>query len=109
MRTAAIFAMPSIAEGLGLSLQEALFSGCACVASRIGGIQDLIDHGENGLLVAPGNVAELADALDRLISDEKIRMKFSSQGPKSIIEKGMTAEQMATKYANLYDRILSGA
>jgi glycosyltransferase involved in cell wall biosynthesis len=106
MRTSEIFAMPSLHEGLGLSLQEALFLGCASVASRVGGIPELIDNGVNGLLVSPGNVDELAAALDRLMGDESLRRKFSARAPSSILEKGMTAEQMTEKYLRTYESIV---
>jgi glycosyltransferase involved in cell wall biosynthesis len=51
LQRAAIFAMPSTYEGLGLSLQEAQFYGCASVGTRCGGVEDLIQDGDNGLLV----------------------------------------------------------
>jgi len=105
MRTSEIFAMPSLLEGLGLSLQEALFYGCACVGSRVGGIPELIDNGANGLLVSPGNADELAVALDRLISDAALRHRLRARAPSSILEKGMTAEQMVKNYEALYARI----
>ena len=69
LKTAGIFAMPSLAEGLGLSLQEALFNGCACIASAAGGITDLIEPDANGLLVEPGNVDQLTAGLSRLMAD----------------------------------------
>ena len=106
MRTSEIFAMPSLHEGLGLSLQEALFHGCACVASNVGGIPELIDDDSNGLLVAPENVDELAAALDRLLSDERLRQRLRTRAPLSILEKGMTAEQMVGEYMKLYQSVL---
>jgi glycosyltransferase involved in cell wall biosynthesis len=107
MRASEIFAMPSLLEGLGLSLQEALFHGCACIASDVGGIPELIDNGGNGLLVSPGNADELAAALDRLIGNEPLRRRLSARASSSILEKGMTAEGMARQYSTLYREILS--
>ncbi|MBI3879221.1 MAG: glycosyltransferase family 4 protein [Verrucomicrobia bacterium] len=107
LRSSAIFAMPSLMEGLGLALQEALFHGCACVASRAGGMRDLIQHDDNGLLAEPANVGQLAAALDRLIGDEALRRRFAARGPKSVLEKEMTAERMVGKYAALYEQILA--
>jgi glycosyltransferase involved in cell wall biosynthesis len=104
---AEIFAMPSLAEGLGLSLQEALFHGCACIASRAGGMQDLVQHEENGLLAGAGNVTELAAALDRLMSDARLRERFRTRGPKSVLEKDMTAERMVGRYEALYRACLN--
>lgn len=103
LASAEIFAMPSLAEGLGLSLQEALFHGCACIASRAGGMQDLVQHEDNGLLAGAGNVTELAAALDRLMSDRALRERFRARGPKSVLEKDMTAERMVARYEALYE------
>jgi glycosyltransferase involved in cell wall biosynthesis len=103
----AIFAMPSLYEGLGLSLQEALFYGCACVGTRCGGVTDLIQDGDNGLLVPPAEVAPLADALEKLMSDPVLREKFSTRGPQSVLEKGMTADRMVQHYEQLYEEVLS--
>ena len=81
LQRTAIFAMPSVYEGLGLSLQEAQFYGCACVATRSGGVSDLIEDGDNGLLVPVGQPAPLADALARLMGDESLRWTASAVAP----------------------------
>ncbi len=108
LRTAAIFAMPSVAEGLGLSLQEALFHGCACVTARAGGTQDLIQHEENGLMVPAADAVALARALERLMGDEALRRRLGVRAPDSILEKKMTAEKMVEEYEKLYRQIAGG-
>jgi glycosyltransferase involved in cell wall biosynthesis len=105
MQTAAIFAMPSFFEGLGLSLQEALFQGCACIASRAGGITDLIQNGANGILVERGDVTQLADNLRKLMADASLRERLSLAGRQSIIERKMFAEDMVENYVRLYEKI----
>lgn len=105
--TSAIFAMPSLYEGLGLSLQEAQFYGCACVGTRCGGVTDLIQDGDNGLLVDAGQVEPLADALEKLMSDPALRERFSRRGPQSVLEKGMTAGKMVEAYERLYGELLN--
>lgn len=106
MRTAAIFAMPSLFEGLGLSLQEALFRGCACIGSSAGGITDLIENDSNGILVGRGNVDELARGLQKLMAGEDLRARLGAQARQSIIQKEMFAEKMVEKYDQLYKSIL---
>jgi glycosyltransferase involved in cell wall biosynthesis len=106
MRTSAIFVMPSLQEGLGLSLQEALYRGCACIASRAGGMQDLIEDGVNGLLVPPGDADALAGALEKLITDGKLRERLNEAARPSVLAKGMTAPQMVENYAKLYESVL---
>jgi glycosyltransferase involved in cell wall biosynthesis len=105
LRQSAIFAMPSVYEGLGLALQEAQFYGCACVATRCGGTADLIQDGDNGFLTPVGEMAPLADALEKLMGDEKLRGRFSRRAPQSVLEKEMTADKMVEKYEKLYAEI----
>lgn len=107
LQRAAIFAMPSTYEGLGLSLQEAQFYGCACVGTRCGGVEDLIQDGDNGLLVDVNNPMQLADALEELISAPDLREKFSRRAPQSVLEKNMTAGKMVETYEQLYAEILN--
>jgi glycosyltransferase involved in cell wall biosynthesis len=108
LQSSSIFAMPSTAEGLGLSLQEALYHGCACVGSAVGGIPELIENEKTGLLVLPGDEAALAAALDRLMSDGDLRARVAKSGRASIIEKGMLAGLMVERHARLYESILAG-
>jgi glycosyltransferase involved in cell wall biosynthesis len=102
MQRAAIFAMPSTYEGLGLSLQEAQFYGCASVGTRCGGVEDLIQDGDNGLLVDVNNTTQLASALEKLMADSALRERFSRRGPQSVMEKEMSAEKMVAAYERLY-------
>lgn len=102
MKSASIFAMPSLQEGLGLSLQEALFYGCVGVGTRAGGIPELIDDDVNGLLVAPGDIPALAAALDRLMSNPVLLDTYRSQARPSVVRKGMTAQAMVQNYLALY-------
>jgi glycosyltransferase involved in cell wall biosynthesis len=74
LRSGDVFAFPSLFEGLGISLVEAAACGLACVASRTGGIVDVIDHGHHGLLVEPGDSRELATAIRALASDRARRL-----------------------------------
>lgn len=108
MKRASLFALPSLQEGLGLSLQEALFHGCVGVGSRAGGIPELINHEVNGLLTPPGDVAALSAALDRLFSDAPFREKLRTQARPSILRKGMTAAAMVANYRDLYQQCVPG-
>jgi glycosyltransferase involved in cell wall biosynthesis len=107
LRRAAIFVIPSTYEGLGLSLQEAQFYGCASVGTRCGGVEDLIQDGDNGLLVDINNPRQLAEALAKLMSDPVMQERFSRRGPESVMEKHMTAEFMVKAYEELYGEIVA--
>jgi glycosyltransferase involved in cell wall biosynthesis len=99
---AAIFAMPSLAEGLGLSLQEALYGRAACIGSRIGGIPDLLIHEQTGLLVPPADPTSLAVGLRRLMENPELRQRLGGAGREHILSKGMTREGMLERHTILY-------
>jgi glycosyltransferase involved in cell wall biosynthesis len=69
LREADIFLMPSTSEGLPVALLEAMAYGKPIVATRVGGIPDVLADGTEGMLVAPGDVAALADAVGTLVGD----------------------------------------
>ena len=62
-----LFVLPSLNEGMGRALIEAMAAGLPVIASRVGGIPSVIDHERTGLLVPPGDAGALADALRRLL------------------------------------------
>jgi len=69
LRAADLFVFPSVFEGLGISLVEAAACGLAAVASRTGGIVDVVEDGRSGLLVAPGDASALGEGLRVLGTD----------------------------------------
>src|SRR5262249_440340 len=69
---ASVLVLPSRSEGLGRVVVEAFCRGRGVVASRVGGIPDLVEDGVDGLLVPPGDAPALADALVRVLSDRTL-------------------------------------
>jgi glycosyltransferase involved in cell wall biosynthesis len=69
LRAADVFAFPSLFEALGIALIEAAACGLPAVASRTGGIVDVVEDGRSGVLVTPGDVDPLSTALLRLVGD----------------------------------------
>jgi L-malate glycosyltransferase len=77
MQAAHVFVHPATwAEAFGFTVAEAMASGCAVVASNVGAMPELLEHGRTGLLVEPGNEAALADALARLAQDPARRERL---------------------------------
>jgi len=73
-----IFCLPSHWEGLPLSLLEAMAAGAAVVATTVGEIPEVIDHGEAGILIEPRQPRQLADALGRLLDDPHERARLGT-------------------------------
>lgn len=106
MKRAGIYVQPSYFEALGLALQEAMFYGCPSIGTRVGGIPELIDHERTGLLIEPGQPSQMAQALETLMSNAALREKYGNAATNSVVEKGMTAEQMCARHVELYESIL---
>ncbi|MDP9428451.1 MAG: glycosyltransferase, partial [Actinomycetota bacterium] len=73
-----VLVLPSAYEEMGSVLTEAMASGLPVVASDVGGIPEVVQHGVTGLLVPPGDVDALAAALDRLAADPGLRARLSA-------------------------------
>lgn len=76
LRSADIFVLPSLQEGLPLALLEAMASGLPVLATTVGGIPDVVRDGTNGLLVPAGDGPALRDALVRLLGDRALRLRL---------------------------------
>ena len=79
-RAADVFVSPTYAEGFSNTILEAMAAGLAVVSTHSVGVSDCLRDGENGLLVQPGDVAALADALARVIEDEPLRRRLAEDG-----------------------------
>jgi glycosyltransferase involved in cell wall biosynthesis len=97
--------LPSFFEGMGRVILEAMAMEKPVVASRVGGIPDLIDEGINGLLVGPGDVKELAHALEKVLRDKGLARKMGREGRKRI-QAQFSAEIMVRSIENLYRELL---
>ena len=84
-REARAFVLPSEYEAFGLVLLEAMAQGTPVVASRVGGIPEVVDDGRTGLLVPPRAPEALADALERLWTDEGLRRRLGDAGRGEVV------------------------
>lgn len=96
-----IFVMPSLQEGLGLALMEAMSVGLAVIGSNIGGIKTLIQDGYNGLLVEPANSQNLTKALLALLSDPIKRDNLGLQAQR-FIQQNFSQDKMITETEKEY-------
>ncbi len=96
-----IFVYPSWHEGFGRSIMEALAMEKAVVATRVGGITDLINDGENGFLIEPHKPEELAEKLKILMKSKELREKFGKAG-REWVSKNFEWNEGIKKFANLF-------
>jgi glycosyltransferase involved in cell wall biosynthesis len=96
-----VFVMPSLKEGLGLALMEAMAAGLAVIGSEVGGIKSLIRDDYNGLLVRPADVNQLSRAILRLLNDSGEREGLGVNARKFITE-NFSQETMISRTEEVY-------
>ena len=107
LAAADIYAQPSLQEALGTSIQDAMFCGIPIVASRVGGIPELIDDGVHGLLVPPADVTALSDALTELLQSEDRRRSLGEAG-QARVRAEFEVGRMVDGTLGVYRQVLEG-
>jgi glycosyltransferase involved in cell wall biosynthesis len=100
--------IPALDEGLGLVAVEAQLCETPVVGFDSGGLADVIVHDESGLLVAPGDSAGLARALDRLLTDSQLAGALGTVGRVRALEV-FSPDAVAGRYADMYRRLVGHA
>jgi len=96
---------PSESESFGLAALEAMACGVPVVASDVGGLPEVVTHGENGFLLPVGDQAGMADALTRLLADDALRRRLGAAALARSRE-SFSLERMLAEHERLYDRLL---
>jgi glycosyltransferase involved in cell wall biosynthesis len=104
LAAADVFVLPSHAEGLPVAMLEAMAAGLPVVVTPVGAIPSIIDDGRNGLLVPPGQPAELATALTRLVADPALRRRLGAAA-RVDCERRFGIESIAERLLGIYQRI----
>jgi len=102
-----ICVFPSLFEAFGIVLIEAMASGCACVASRVGGFVEIITDRTDGLLVEKEDPQVLAQAVIGLLKNESLRKSISANAEKKVKQK-FSIEKAAERMIKYYEDIVSG-
>jgi glycosyltransferase involved in cell wall biosynthesis len=102
-----VFVLPSAYEGFGISIIEAMAAGRPVVATAVGGIPDIVVHGETGLLVPPADPAALASAVDTLLTNPRKAATFGARGRERASER-FSIEAVVRRHAELYESLLVG-
>ncbi|MDQ3644532.1 MAG: glycosyltransferase family 4 protein [Actinomycetota bacterium] len=107
LERADVFVLPSTSEGLPVALLEAMAHGKAVVASRVGGIPEIVEDGREGLLVEPGDPQRLASALARLLEDRALARTLGAAARARAAE--LSPERVADRLDVLYREVIADA
>jgi glycosyltransferase involved in cell wall biosynthesis len=99
--------LPSRSEGLGRVVVEAFCRGRGVLASRVGGIPDLVADGESGLLVPPGDAGALAEALVCALSDRALAERLGAAGRIAVEPWLATPEEYACRIRDLVEEVVA--
>jgi glycosyltransferase involved in cell wall biosynthesis len=106
MAAADVFVAPSLSEGFGLVALEAMAMERPCVASRTGGLTEIVEDGASGVLVPPADAAALAAAILRLARDPALRVRMGRRG-RAIAEARFDIRDTARRFGELYDDVVA--
>ena len=96
-----IFVLSTRYEGMPLALIEAMAAGCAVIASRVVGVQEMIEHGVDGYLVEPQSPQALADSIEYLVSHPQVAKNIATAGQNKAFSE-FSIEKMAGNYERLF-------
>ena len=105
-QTASIFVSPTFREAFGLANLEALSCETPVVTTNVGGTPEVVHHRENGILVPPNDPIELAKAIDYLLDNKDVRIKFGHEGRKTVID-SFSSKVIVEKLCKIYAEISS--
>jgi len=100
-----IYLLQSYAEGMPIGLLEAMSYGLACITTSVGGIPDVIQDEDNGLLIPPGDSDALADTLEHLVKDDALRRRLGARG-RETVEKRFDWNVRAEEISRFYQTLL---
>jgi trehalose synthase len=104
-RWSSVVVQKSLAEGFGLTVAEAMWKARPVVASRVGGIQDQIADGDNGILVDPGDLGAFGAAVSRLLSDGSGALRMGAAAQARVRDEFLGVRHL-TQYVDLLERVI---
>jgi len=104
---ATVLVLPSRSEGLGRVVVEAFCRGRGVVASRVGGIPDVVEDGATGILVAPGDARALAEALVRVLEDRPLAERLAAATRPAVEPWLATSEEYARAIRGLVEKVVT--
>ena len=100
-----VFVLPSYAEGLPMAIIEAMSFGLPVITTPVGGIPELISHGNNGLLIEPGIIQELSSAMQSLIKNEDMRNSLGVESKEHVAS--LDIQKYCLSLKSIYQDLIS--
>ena len=100
-----VFVLPSYSEGVSLALLEAMAAGLPVIASRVGGLPEVVTDGENGLLVPPRDADALAAALTRLLADPSLARQLG-ENARGYVREHFSLERLGREINEIYEELI---
>lgn len=100
-----LFVLPTYFEGLPMSLLEGMAHGCACVASRVGGIPQVMTDREDGLLIVPKDVSSLTNAVRELLNNSELQKRLG-ENARMNVEKNFEIKKNVDNLVKIYKNMV---
>jgi len=99
-----LFVLPSYSEGFSTAVLEAIATGKPIITTQVGGLVDIIDNGENGFLIKPGEKEDLKNSILKLLSDSSLRSQMAKNN--EILRGDFALENVSNEYVKLFDSLV---
>jgi glycosyltransferase involved in cell wall biosynthesis len=106
LRACDVFVLPSIAEGLPGALLEAMATGVPVIASRVGGVPEILNNPELGMMISPSSVGELTTAMERLRSMDEVERNDIGKALRERVRVEFTKEKMISAMTREYFAVM---
>jgi len=99
-----VFVFPSLYEGLGIALIEAMATGCACLATTAGPIPEFMENGRNGVLVPPADANAIAIGICELLANPERRQQLANNAQQTALAR-FQPQAAADQLTQIYERV----
>jgi len=103
-----VFVLPSLTESWGISVAEALSMERPVIATKVRGVTEIVNDKETGLIVEPGDVSALANAITQLLIDRSLAMRLAKEGRK-FVKSNFDWSHLTRKFLDLYEKTITNA
>ena len=100
-----VFVLPSLTEGIPISILEAMQAGVPVIATRVGGVPSMLENGKYGVMIEPSDSDCLVDAITKIKNNYNLAIIAAKNAKIRVYEK-YSSQRMAQEYLNVYEKVL---